>query len=176
MHVLYTSQNKKKLHTGHFSHILHLNIIKSEINFKLKVKINKSLYMVFNAQQLEYKHNHRQCSYHPLLYFISFTFNLTYFMIYHNSHNYITSRKYTILSIMWNNMIFSSQDTLTNLMTVTHGRGMACCIPECIRINPEILGRGMAVYYCMPSQDVPGIVHQQLWSNMEQTFIRGNFI
>ena len=31
------------LYTGYFSHILHLDIIKSEINFKLKVKMNKIL-------------------------------------------------------------------------------------------------------------------------------------
>ena len=31
------------LYTGYFSHILHLDIIKSEIKFKLKVKMNKIL-------------------------------------------------------------------------------------------------------------------------------------
>ena len=42
-----TSQNNKSLFTGYFSHILHLDIIKSEINFKLKVKMNKILIYSF---------------------------------------------------------------------------------------------------------------------------------
>ena len=36
-------QNYQFLYTGYFSHILHLDIIKIEINFKLKVKMNKIL-------------------------------------------------------------------------------------------------------------------------------------
>ena len=38
-----TFQNNKCLFTGYFSHLLNLDIIKSEINFKLKVKMNKIL-------------------------------------------------------------------------------------------------------------------------------------
>ena len=38
-----TSKNNKFLYTGYFSHILNLDIIKSGINFKLKVKMNKIL-------------------------------------------------------------------------------------------------------------------------------------
>ena len=42
--ILYiTSQHNQFLYTGYFLHILHLNVIKSEINFKLKVKMNKIL-------------------------------------------------------------------------------------------------------------------------------------
>ena len=41
--LCFTSQNSKFLLTGYFSHILHLDIIKSEINFKLKVKMHKIL-------------------------------------------------------------------------------------------------------------------------------------
>ena len=37
------SQHNQLLYTGYFSHILDLDIIKSEINFKLKVKMNKIL-------------------------------------------------------------------------------------------------------------------------------------
>ena len=39
---------KQFLHTSYFSPILHLDIIKSEINFKLKVKMNKILYISFS--------------------------------------------------------------------------------------------------------------------------------
>ena len=42
-YVHLTSLHNKFLYAGYFSHILHLDIIKSEINFKLKVKINKML-------------------------------------------------------------------------------------------------------------------------------------
>ena len=38
-----TSQHNTFLFHGYFLHILHLDIIKSEINFKLKVKMNKIL-------------------------------------------------------------------------------------------------------------------------------------
>ena len=38
-----TSQHTQLLYTGYFSHILYLDITKSEINFKLKVKMNKML-------------------------------------------------------------------------------------------------------------------------------------
>ena len=38
-----TSQINHFLFHSYFSHILHLDIIKSEINFKLKVKMNKML-------------------------------------------------------------------------------------------------------------------------------------
>ena len=38
----YTSQQNQFLYTGYISHILHLDT-KSEINFKLKVKMNKIL-------------------------------------------------------------------------------------------------------------------------------------
>ena len=46
-YVHITSQHDKFLYTGYFSHILHLDIIKSEINFKLKVKMNKILIFGF---------------------------------------------------------------------------------------------------------------------------------
>ena len=36
----FTSQHNQFLYTGYFSHLLHLDTIKSEINFKLKVKMN----------------------------------------------------------------------------------------------------------------------------------------
>ena len=42
-YVHLTSQHNKFLCAGYFSHILHLDIIKSEINFKLIVKMNKML-------------------------------------------------------------------------------------------------------------------------------------
>ena len=42
-YVHLTSLHNKFLCAGYFSHILHLDIIKSEINFKLKVKMNKML-------------------------------------------------------------------------------------------------------------------------------------
>ena len=38
-----TSQNHKFLYTTYFSHIPHLDVTKSEINLKLKVKMNKML-------------------------------------------------------------------------------------------------------------------------------------
>ena len=38
-----TLEINRFLYTGYFSYILHLDIIKSEINFKLKVKMNKIL-------------------------------------------------------------------------------------------------------------------------------------
>ena len=38
-----TSQHNNFLYTSYFSHILHLDIIKSEMNLKLKVKMNKIL-------------------------------------------------------------------------------------------------------------------------------------
>ena len=42
-YVHITSQHNQFLYTGYFSHILHLDIIKNEINFKLKVKMNNIL-------------------------------------------------------------------------------------------------------------------------------------
>ena len=42
-YAYHISQINHFLFHGYFSHILHLDIIKSEINFKLKVKINKML-------------------------------------------------------------------------------------------------------------------------------------
>ena len=44
----FISQHNQFLYTGYFSHILHLDIIKSEINFKLKVKMNKILIIWFS--------------------------------------------------------------------------------------------------------------------------------
>ena len=46
-----TSQINYFLFHGYFSHILHLDIIKSEINFKLKVKMNKMLIYGFQWEQ-----------------------------------------------------------------------------------------------------------------------------
>ena len=40
---------QRTLYDGYFSHILHLDIIKSEINFKLKVKMNKMLIYGFQG-------------------------------------------------------------------------------------------------------------------------------
>ena len=40
-YVHIASQHNQFLYTGYFSHILHLDIIKSKINFKLRVKMNK---------------------------------------------------------------------------------------------------------------------------------------
>ena len=48
-YVHITSQHNQFLYTGYFSHILHFDIIKSEINFKLKVKVNKIL--LFNGDR-----------------------------------------------------------------------------------------------------------------------------
>ena len=42
-YVHLTSQHNKFLYTCYVSHIINLDIIKSEINFKLKVKMNKIL-------------------------------------------------------------------------------------------------------------------------------------
>ena len=67
-------------------------------------------------------------------------------MIYHNSHNYITSRKYTNLSIICNNMIFCHARH-TNLTTVRHWSGMACCIP-------------VRTYTCSWDSENPGIPGQ----------------
>ena len=39
----FTSQHIQFLHTGYFSHIFYLDIIKSEINLKLKVKMKNIL-------------------------------------------------------------------------------------------------------------------------------------
>ena len=54
-YVHLTSLHNKFLYTGYFSHILHLDIIKSEINFKLKVKMNNEqndyIRMVFNGNR-----------------------------------------------------------------------------------------------------------------------------
>ena len=47
-YVHLTSQRNQFFYTGYFSHILHLGIIKSEINFKSKVKTK---YMIFNGDR-----------------------------------------------------------------------------------------------------------------------------
>ena len=49
-----TSQHNQILYTGYFLHILHLDTIKSEINFKLKVKMNEILMYGF---QLDIDHS-----------------------------------------------------------------------------------------------------------------------
>ena len=46
--VRITLQHNQFLYTGYFSPILHLGIIKSKINFKLKVKMNKILIIWFS--------------------------------------------------------------------------------------------------------------------------------
>ena len=43
LHTFYITTQPILVYTGYFSHILYVDIIKSEINFKLKVKMNKIL-------------------------------------------------------------------------------------------------------------------------------------
>ena len=50
MHVLH----HKTMYTGYFSHILHLDIITSEINSKLKVKINKILIAIWFSMGIDH--------------------------------------------------------------------------------------------------------------------------
>ena len=43
MYILHHNKTDFSIYTGYFSHILHLDIIKSDINCKLKVKMNNIL-------------------------------------------------------------------------------------------------------------------------------------
>ena len=62
--IMYTLHHNTTnfLYASHFSHILHLDIIKSKINFKLKVKINNPY--IYGFQCNPYTHSIPYCVIH----------------------------------------------------------------------------------------------------------------